>query len=120
MLNDLEQLEENYTDVGNGMLAIDNYDIKKIKIILDNARVEKFDRTIFLDELKKRMQENVSKVSYEIWFDKISIDELTSNSIVFKVPSVSIIAKNYGAKFASTVNELADKFLEAPQGRSNF
>lgn len=41
--------EIGYHDTGNGVLTIDYYDIKKIKIIHDNARVKELDKDEFFN-----------------------------------------------------------------------
>jgi len=108
--SNLEQSEIDFTEVGNGLLAIDNYDIKKIKIIHDNARVKNLDKNILLEEIKKSLKESISKISYEIGFEKITIDEITDKEIVFNVPSISFITNRFSEKFSNTIKEVLSKF----------
>ena len=107
--NDLEQSEIDFTEVGNGLLAIDNNYIKKIKIIHDSARVKNLDKNMILEKIKNLLKQSISKISYEIGFEKITIDEITEKEIVFNVPSVSFITNRFSEKFSKTIKEVLSK-----------
>lgn len=92
--------EIGFHDEGNGLLTIDYYDIKKIKIIHDNARVKDLDKndllTHFLAKLKLRFGETLFKAYID---ELLYIDEITDTYIIFDVSNVKVLGSQYGNKF---------------------
>lgn len=99
-----------FKDTGNGLLTIDYYDIKKIKIIHDNARVNDLDKNNLLAKLRLHFGETLYRAFIE---DKVFIDEITDKYILFDVTNIRILAKEYGQKFKDafdeTIKELTGK-----------
>ena len=111
-----------FHDEGNGLLTIDYYDIKKIKIIHDNARVKDLDKNNLYNNLLAKLRSRFGETLYRGFIeDKVFIDEITDTYILFDVTNIRSLAKEYGQKFKNafdeTIKELVGKY---PQGRSNL
>lgn len=105
--------EIGFHDEGNGLLTIDYYDIKKIKIIHDNARVKDLDKNDLYNSLLAKLRLYFGETLYKGFIeDKVYIDEITDTYILFDVTNIRILAKEYGQKFkeaiSSTLKELVD------------
>lgn len=103
-----------FNDAGNGLLTIDYYDIKKIKIIHDNARVKDLDKNNLYNNLLAKLRLHFGETLYRSFIeDKVFIDEITDTYILFDVTNIRILAKEYGQKFKNafdeTIKELAGK-----------
>ncbi len=106
--------EIGFHDEGNGLLTIDYYDIKKIKIIHDNARVKDLDKNNLYNNLLAKLRLHFGETLYRGFIeDKVFIDEITDKYILFDVTNIRILAKEYGQKFKNafdeTIKELAGK-----------
>ena len=106
--------EIGFHNEGNGLLTIDYYDIKKIKIIHDNARVKDLDKNdlynSFLAKLRLYFGETLYKGFIE---DKVYIDEITDTYILFDVTNIRILAKEYGQKFKEAINSTLKELVDA-------
>ena len=92
--------EIGFHDEGNGLLTIDYYDIKKIKIIHDNARVKDLDKKDLLNTLLANLKIHYGDILYKGFIeDKIVIDEITDRDILFDVGNVKLIGQAYAKKF---------------------
>ncbi len=105
--------EIGFHDEGNGLLTIDYYDIKKIKIIHDTARVKDLDKNDLYNSLLAKLRLYFGETLYKGFIeDKVYIDEITDTYILFDVTNIRILAKEYGQKFkeaiSSTLKELVD------------
>ena len=103
-----------FNDAGNGLLTINYYDIKKIKIIHDNARVKDLDKNNLYNTLLAKLRAHFGETLYRGFIeDKVFIDEITDKYILFDVTNIRILAKEYGQKFKNafdeTIKELVGK-----------
>ena len=103
-----------FNDAGNGLLTIDYYDIKKIKIIHENARVKDLDKNNLYNNLLAKLRLHCGETLYRGFIeDKVFMDEITDKYILFDVTNIRILAKEYGQKFKNafdeTIKELAGK-----------
>ena len=103
-----------FKDTGNGLLTIDYYDIKKIKIIHENARVNDLDKNNLYNNLLAKLRLRFGETLYRGFIeDKVFIDEITDKYVLFDVTNIRILAKEYGQKFKNafdeTIKELAGK-----------
>ncbi len=111
MPDELDFSAKGFHDEGNGLLTIDYYDIKKIKIIHDNPRVREIDKHELMDVLYMHLQNLNSKIFYDCFIkDKLSVDEIDCSYIIFSVSNVNMLGKTHGDKFKEafdlTINDL--------------
>ena len=88
-----------FHDEGNGVLTIDYYDIKKIKIITEYARVRDVDK----DLLTNLFYENISSILTSTIFqgfikDKVFVEEVKDGYVLLSVTNVTYVGKEYGEK----------------------
>lgn len=89
-----------FHDAGNGVLTIDYYDIKKIKIIHDNARVKELDKDELLNTLLANLKIHYGDILYRSFIeDKIEIDEITDKDILFDIGNLKLIGQTHSQKF---------------------
>lgn len=114
--------EIGFHDEGNGLLTIDYYDIKKIKIIHNNARVRYLDKTNLYNNILANLRLHLGEILYKGFIeDKISIDEITNSYILFDVTNIKILAKDNGKKFKDAIDLTISQLLsQEAQGRSNL
>ncbi len=111
MPNNFNLSEIGFHDEGNGLLTIDYYDIKKIKIIHDNARVRELDQNQLLNLLNAYLKIYCGQIVYDAFIvDKLEIDEITDTYILFSIINLNVVAKTNGHKFKeafdATIKEL--------------
>ncbi len=92
-----------FHDEGNGVLTIDYYDIKKIKIITEYARVKDVDK----DLLTNLFYENISSIISPTIFqgfikDKVFVEEVKDGYVLLSATNIKYVGKEYGerVKFA--------------------
>ena len=88
-----------FHDEGNGVLTIDYYDIKKIKIITEYARVRDVDK----DLLTNLFYENISSIITPTIFqgfikDKVFVEDVKDGYVLLSVTNVKYVGKEYGEK----------------------
>lgn len=88
-----------FHDEGNGVLTIDYYDIKKIKIITEYARARDVDK----DLLTNLFYENISSILTSTIFqgfikDKVFVEEVKDGYVLLSVTNVKYVGKEYGEK----------------------
>lgn len=106
--------EIGFHDEGNGLLTIDYYDIKKIKIIHDNARVRELDKQQLQDTLLAYLKAYYGDTLYRGFIeDKLEIEEITDKDILFDVGNVRIIGKTYGQKFKEAFDDTLKELVPA-------
>ena len=106
--------EIDFHDEGNGLLTIDYYDIKKIKIIHDNARLKDLDKSNLNNHLLAKLRLYFGETLYKGFIeDKINIDKITASYILFDVTNIKIIAKDYGKKFKEAFDETIKELMLA-------
>ena len=106
--------EIGFHDEGNGLLTIDYYDIKKIKIIHDNARVKNLDKNDLYNSLLAKLRLYFGETLYKGFIeDKVYIDEITDTYILFDVTNIRILAKEYGQKFKEAINSTLKELVDA-------
>lgn len=106
--------EIGFHDEGNGLLTIDYYDIKKIKIIHDNARVKDLDKNDLYNSLLAKLRLYFGETLYKGFIeDKVYIDEITDTYILFDVTNIRILAKEYGQKFKEAINSTFKELVDA-------
>ena len=104
--------EVGFHDEGNGMLTIDYYDIKKIKIIHDNARVKELDKNEFLNILLANLKIHYGEILYDGFIkDKLDIDEITSKEIIFDIGNVKLVGQTYAQRFKDAFDKTLKAFL---------
>ena len=105
--------EIGFHNEGNGLLTIDYYDIKKIKIIHDNARVKELDKDEFFNSLLANLKIYYGEILYDGFIkDKLDIDEITSKEIIFDIANVKLVGQTYAQRF----KDAFDKTLKALLG----
>ena len=106
--------EIGFHDEGNGLLTIDYYDIKKIKIIHDNARMKDVDKNNLYNHLLAKLRLHFGETLYKGFIeDKVYIDEITDTYILFDVTNIRILAKEYGKKFKEAFDETIKELVDA-------
>ena len=101
-----------FHDEGNGLLTIDYYDIKKIKIILNNARVRNIDKEEFLNILLANLKITCGDIIYKGFIeDKLYIEEITDIYIIFGVTNVQMVGQTYGNKFKKAFDDTIEYLL---------
>jgi hypothetical protein len=104
--------EIGYHDAGNGVLTIDYYDIKKIKIIHDNARVKELDKDEFFNNLLANLKIHYGEILYDGFIkDKLDIDEITSKEIIFDIGNVKLVGQTYAQRFKDAFDNTLKAFL---------
>ncbi len=101
----------NFLNVGKNLPTIDNYNIKKIKINITNARMRELDLDLFNSELHKLLKVKVSKVSYDLFFNSIKACQADADGIVFNAKYKEQIEKSFMNKFTSIVNEVVSNII---------
>ena len=106
--------EIGFHDEGNGLLTIDYYDIKKIKIIHGNARVKDVDKNNLYNHLLAKLRLHFGETLYKGFIeDKVYIDEITDTYILFDVTNIRILAKEYRKKFKEAFDETIKELVDA-------
>ena len=91
--------EISFHDAGNGVHTIDYYDIKKIKIIHDNARVKEPDKDEFFNSLLANLKIYYGEILYDGFIkDKLDIDEITSKEIILDIGNVKLVEHNFASR----------------------
>lgn len=104
--------EIGYHDAGNGVLTIDYYDIKKIKIIHDNARMKELDKDEFFNSLLANLKIHYGEILYDGFIkDKLDIDEITSKEIIFDIGNVKLVGQTYAQRFKDAFDSTLKAFL---------
>lgn len=104
--------EIGFHNEGNGLLTIDYYDIKKIKIIHDNARVKELDINEFLNNLLANLKIHYGEILYDGFIkDKLDIDEITSKEIIFDIGNVKLVGQTYAQRFKDAFDNTLKAFL---------
>ena len=104
--------EIGYHDTGNGVLIIDYYDIKKIKIIHDNARVKELDKDEFFNNLLANLKIHYGEIIYDGFIkDRLDIDEITSKEIIFDIGNVKLVGQTYAQRFKDAFDNTLKAFL---------
>ena len=105
--------EVGFHDEGNGVLTIDYYDIKKIKIIHDNARVKDLDKDELFSTLLANLKIHYGDILYRSFIeDKIEIDEITDKDILFDIGNVKLIGQTHSQKFKVAFDNTLNSLLE--------
>lgn len=106
--------EVGFHDEGNGVLTIEYYDIKKIKIIHDNARVKDIDKDELLNTFLASLKIYYGDILYKGFIeDKIEIDEITDKDILFDVGNVKLIGQTNSQKFKDAFDSTLKELLKA-------
>ncbi len=95
-----------FHDEGNGVLTIDYYDIKKIKIITEYAR----ERNVDKDLLTNLFYENISSILTPTIFqgfikDKVFVEEVKDGYVLLSATNVKYVGKDYGEKVKFAVEK---------------
>ena len=98
----------------NGLLTIDYYDIKKIKIIHDNARVKDLDKNNLLTHLLAKLKLRFGETLFKAYIDELLyIDEITDTYILFDVSNVKVLGSQYGNKLKEAFDEIIKELVDA-------
>lgn len=92
-----------FQDEGNGVLTIDYYDIKKIKIITEYARVRDVDKDLLTNLFYENISNIVSPTIFQGFIkDKVWVEEIKDGYVLLSVTNVKYVGKEYGerVKFA--------------------
>jgi len=118
----LNLAEIGFHNEGNGLLTIDYYDIKKIKIIHNNARVRDLDKTNFYNNILAKLRLYLGEILYKGFIEnKLTIDEITETYILFGVTNIKVLAIDNGTKFKVAFDDVISELLsQKGQGRSNL
>lgn len=104
--------EVGFHNEGNGVLTIDYYDIKKIKIIHDNARVKELDKDELLKTLLANLKIHYGEILYDGFIkDKLDIDEITNKEIIFDIGNVKLVGQTYAQRFKDAFDKTLKAFL---------
>lgn len=103
-----------FKDTGNELLTIDYYDIKKIKIIHDSARVKDLDKNNLLTHLLAKLKLRFGETLFKAYIDDLLyIDEITDTYILFDVSNVKVLGSQYGNKFKESFDEIIKELVDA-------
>ncbi len=102
-----------FHDEGNGVLTIDYYDIKKIKIITEYARVRDVDK----DLLTNLFYENISSIISPTVFqgfikDKVFVDEVKDGYVLMSATNIKYLGKEYGEKVRFAVEKSLKSLID--------
>lgn len=105
--------EIGFHDEGNGVLTIDYYDIKKIKIITEYARVKDVDK----DLLTNLVYENISSIISPTIFqgfikDKVFVEDVKDEYVLLSVTNVRYVGKEYGEKVKFAVEKSLKSLID--------
>lgn len=92
-----------FYDEGNGVLTIDYYDIKKIKIITEYARVRGVDKDLLTDLIYENISSIISSTIFQGFIkDKVFVEDVKDGYVLLSVTNVKYVGKEYGerVKFA--------------------
>ena len=90
----------NFRQAGNGLLVIDYYDIKKIKINCESAHAIKINNQEFIEIFKNNIALFTSETFYEAFIkDKLTLDEIGDDYFIFSASNVKAITSINGEKF---------------------
>ncbi len=104
--------EVGFHDEGNGLLTIDYYDIKKIKILNNSARVKEIDKQELFNHLLANLKLAYGDVLYKGFIEnKLDIDEITDTYILFDIGNVKIVGQTYGDKFKKAFDDTIEYLL---------
>ena len=104
--------EVGFHDEGNGLLTIDYYDIKKIKILNNSARVKEIDKQKLFNHLLANLKLAYGDVLYKGFIEnKLDIDEITDTYILFDIGNVKIVGQTYGEKFKKAFDDTIEYLL---------
>ncbi len=102
-----------FHDEGNGVLTIDYYDIKKIKIITEYARVRDVDK----DLLTNLFYENISNIISPTIFqgfieDKVFVEEVKDGYVLMSVTNIKYVGKEYGERVKFAVEKSLKSLID--------
>lgn len=102
-----------FHDEGNGVLTIDYYDIKKIKIITEYARVRYVDK----DLLTNLFYENISNIvsptiSQGFIKDKVFVEEIKDGYVLLSATNIKYVGKEYGEKVKFAVEKSLKSLID--------
>ncbi len=102
-----------FHDEGNGVLTIDYYDIKKIKIITEYAR----ERNVDKDLLTNVFYENISSILTPTIFqgfikDKVFVEEVKDGYVLLSATNVKYVGKDYGEKVKFAVEKSLKSLID--------
>ncbi len=88
-----------FHDEGNGVLTIDYYDIKKIKIITEYTRVKDVDKDLLTNLFYENISHIVSPTIFQGFIkDKVFVEEIKDEYVLLSVTNVKYVGKEYGEK----------------------
>lgn len=88
-----------FHDEGNGVLTIDYYDIKKIKIITEYARVRDVDKTLLTNLIYENIQNIVSPTIFQGFIkDKVFVEAIKDGYVLLSASNIKIVGKKYGER----------------------
>lgn len=102
-----------FHDEGNGVLTIDYYDIKKIKIITEYARVRDVDK----DLLTNLFYENISSILTPTIFqgfikDKVLVEEVKNGYVLLSATNIKYVGKEYGERVKFAVEKSLKSLID--------
>lgn len=102
-----------FHDEGNGVLTIDYYDIKKIKIITEYARVRNVDK----DLLTSLFYENISSILTPTIFqgfikDKVFVEEVKDGYVLLSATNIKYVGKEYGERVKFAVEKSLKSLID--------
>lgn len=102
-----------FHDEGNGVLTIDYYDIKKIKIITEYAR----ERNVDKDLLTNLFYENVASILSPTIFqgfikDKVFVEEIKDGYILLSATNIKYVGKEYGERVKFAVEKSLKSLID--------
>ena len=110
--SNLKIADKNFKDCGHGLLVIDYYDIKKIKINCESAHAIKTTHEEFMELFK----ENIALITTELFYetlikDKLTLDEIGENYFIFSVSNINAVAIFNGEKIKSAFDKTISDIL---------
>ena len=110
--SNLKIADKNFKDCGHGLLVIDYYDIKKIKINCESAHAIKINYQEFLELFKQNIALFTSETFYEAFIkDKLTLDEIGEDYFIFSASNVKAITSINGNKFKSAFDRTISQVL---------
>lgn len=102
-----------FHDEGNGVLTIDYYDIKKIKIITEYARVRGVDKDLLTNLIYENISSIISSTIFQGFIkDKVFVEEVKEGYVLLSVTNVKYVGKEYGEKVKFAVEKSLKSLID--------
>lgn len=103
-----------FHDEGNGVLTIDYYDIKKIKIITEYAHVRDVDKDLLTNLFYENISNIVSPTIFQGFIkEKVFVEEIKDGYVLLSATNIKYVGKEYGEKVKFAVEKSLKSLLDS-------